>query len=362
MSEKSHIVDYLTETRNRGGSDLHITSGAPPACRKNGVLEALSDQDIDADAAKELVLGVISESQRARLEEDLELDFSISIKDVGRFRANAHYVRGSIEGSFRYIPTEIPSLEQLGHAPSVNDLCSLRQGLILVTGVTGAGKTTTIASMIQKILRERSCVAVTIEDPIEYVFDHGYGLVKQREIGPDTHSFSNALRSALRQDPDIIVVSELRDLETIRTAITAAETGHLVISTLHTIDAPKSLDRMIDVFPADQQEMIITQLSNCLQAVVSQRLIERQDHPGRVMASEIMKINHGIRACMIERKFEQLIGLIQIGTQEGMHTIDESLAHLLINKHISINDALLHCRDQEYIKDNFDAAQTATKA
>ena len=222
------------------------------------MLEALSDQDIDADAAKELVLGVISESQRARLEEDLELDFSISIKDVGRFRANAHYVRGSIEGSFRYIPTEIPSLEQLGHAPSVNDLCSLRQGLILVTGVTGAGKTTTIASMIQKILRERSCVAVTIEDPIEYVFDHGYGVVKQREIGPDTHSFSNALRCALRQDPDIIVVSELRDLETIRTAITAAETGHLVISTLHTIDAPKSLDRMIDVFPADQQEMILS--------------------------------------------------------------------------------------------------------
>ena len=154
------------------------------------------------------------------MEEDLELDFSISIKDVGRFRANAHYVRGSIEGAFRYIPTEIPELAQLGHGPAVSDLCSLRQGLILVTGVTGAGKTTTIASMIQKILRERSCVAVTIEDPIEYIYDHGYGLVKQRELGPDTHSFSNALRSSLRQDPDIIVVSELRDLETIRTAIT----------------------------------------------------------------------------------------------------------------------------------------------
>ena len=216
--------------------------------------------------------------------------------------------------------------------------------------------------MIQKILKERSCVAVTIEDPIEYVFDHGYGLVKQRELGPDTHSFSNALRSALRQDPDIIVVSELRDLETIRTAITAAETGHLVISTLHTIDAPKSLDRMIDVFPADQQEMIITQLSNCLQAVVSQRLIARQDHPGRVMASEIMRINHGIRACMIERKFEQIVGLIQIGSQEGMHTIDESLAHLLTNRHISLNDALLNCRDAEYIHQNFKAVEPPTKA
>ena len=164
----------------------------------------------------------------------------------------------------------------------------------------------------------------------------------------------------MRQDPDIIVVSELRDLETIRTAITAAETGHLVISTLHTIDAPKSLDRMIDVFPADQQEMIITQLSNCLQAVVSQRLITRQDAPGRVMASEIMRINHGIRACMIERKFEQIVGLIQIGSQEGMHTIDESLAHLLVNRHISLNDALLNCRDEEYIHQNFKAVETST--
>jgi len=362
MSSKKHIVDYLTETRDRGGSDLHITGGAPPACRVNGTLEALTEFDITPDEAKELVMGVLSESQRARLEEDLELDFSISIKNVGRFRANAHYVRGSIEGAFRYIPTEIPELSQLGHGQSVNDLCSLRQGLILVTGVTGAGKTTTIASMIQKILKERSCVAVTIEDPMEYVYDHGYGLVKQRELGPDTHSFSNALRSSLRQDPDIIVVSELRDLETIRTAITAAETGHLVISTLHTIDAPKSLDRMIDVFPADQQEMIITQLANCLQAVVSQRLITRQDLPGRVMASEIMRINHGIRACMIERKFEQIVGLIQIGSQEGMHTIDESLAHLLVNRHISLNDALLNCRDEEYIHQNFKAVEASTKA
>ena len=185
------------------------------------------------------------------------------------------------------------------------------------------------------------------------MFDHGYGLVKQREVGPDTHSFSDALRSALRQDPDIIVVSELRDLETIRTAITAAETGHLVISTLHTIDAPKSLDRMIDVFPAEQQAMIIAQLANCLEAVISQRLITRQDQPGRVMASEIMRVNHAIRACIIEKKFEQLLGLIEIGSQEGMHTIDESLAHLLVNKHISYNDAMLHCRDPGFIEERY---------
>ena len=257
MSTSKHIVDFLTETRNRGGSDLHITAGAPPASRVNGELQALTDTDLTADESKELVLGVLTESQRAILEEELELDFSIEIKDVGRFRSNAHYASGSVEGAFRYIPTEVPTLEQLGHSPNVADLCNLRQGLILVTGVTGSGKTTTIAAMIQRILNERSCMVVTIEDPIEYVFDHAYGLVKQREVGPDTHSFANALRSALRQDPDIIVVSELRDLETIRTAITAAETGHLVISTLHTMDAPKSLDRMIDVFPAEQQEMVI---------------------------------------------------------------------------------------------------------
>ncbi len=356
MSETRHIVDYLTETRDREGSDLHITAGAPPACRVNGELVPLEEHDLEPDDAKELILGVLSEAQRARLEEDLELDFSVAIKDVGRFRGNAHYVRGSIEGAFRYIPTEIPTLEHLGHSQTVSDLCSLRQGLVLVTGVTGAGKTTTIAAMIQKILKERSCIVVTIEDPIEYIYDHGYGLVKQRELGQDTHGFSNALRSALRQDPDVIVVSELRDLETIRTAITAAETGHLVISTLHTIDAPKSLDRMIDVFPAEQQSMIVTQLANCLQAVVSQRLITRQDQTGRVMASEIMRINHGIRACIIDRKFEQILGLIQIGAQEGMHTLDESLTHLLLNRHISYNDAMLHCRDPQAIEKRFQDA------
>ena len=359
MSEKKHIVDYLTQTCKQGGSDLHITAGAPPACRINGLLTPLEDHDIDPDEAKELVLGVITESQRSRLEENLELDFSVSVKDVGRFRANAHYASGTIEGAFRYIPTEIPTLEQLGHSQTVSELCNLQQGLVLVTGVTGAGKTTTIAAMIQKILRERSVVAVTIEDPIEYVFEHACGLVKQREIGEDTKSFSNALRSALRQDPDVIVVSELRDLETIRTAITAAETGHLVIATLHTIDAPKSLDRLIDVFPAEQQEMIVTQLANCLEAVISQRLLLRQDQPGRVMASEIMKVNHGIRACIIERKFEQLLGLIQIGSQDGMHAIDESLAHLLVNRHISYNDAIIHCRDSEFIQERYNTAQAA---
>ena len=208
MSEKKHIVDYLTQTCNQGGSDLHITAGAPPACRINGLLTPLEDHDIDPDEAKELVLGVITESQRSRLEENLELDFSVSVKDVGRFRANAHYASGTIEGAFRYIPTEIPTLETLGHSQTVSELCNLQQGLVLVTGVTGAGKTTTIAAMIQKILRERSVVAVTIEDPIEYVFEHACGLVKQREIGEDTKSFSNALRSALRQEAGALHVGD----------------------------------------------------------------------------------------------------------------------------------------------------------
>lgn len=353
-----HIVEYLTLTCQKGASDLHITAGAPPACRLHGSLEALGEYDLTPEQTKELVMGILSESQRATLEEELELDFSVAIDNVGRFRGNAHYVHGSAEAAFRYIPTVVPTITDLGHSESVEQLCALQQGLVLVTGVTGAGKTTTIAAMIQHIVRTRDAVVVTIEDPIEYVFEHGYGLVKQREVGQDTHGFSNALRSALRQDPDVIVVSELRDLETIQTAITAAETGHLVIATLHTMDAPKSLDRMIDVFPSDQQSMVVTQLANCLQGIISQRLIARQDDAGRVMASEIMRVNHGVRACIMEQKFEQLLGMIQIGTADGMHAIDESLAHLLVNKHISYNDAIQHCRDPEYIEEQFNRSRT----
>ncbi|MGB0775619.1 MAG: type IV pilus twitching motility protein PilT, partial [Akkermansiaceae bacterium] len=250
----------------------------------------------------------------------------------------------------RHIPEEIPDLATLGHYPVIEQICQLRRGLILLTGVTGSGKTTTLASMVKRISETRSGVIVTIEDPIEFVYPHLSCLVKQREIGHDTKSFPKALRQALRQDPDVIVVSELRDLDTIRIALTAAETGHLVIATLHTVDAPQSVDRLVDVFPSDQQQQIVAQLANVLEAIVSQRLIRKVDGQGRALATEVMRMNHGLRTCIRERKVEQIVGLIEIGQGEGMHTIDESLEQLLHSGQISLEEAQFNCRDHRRFK------------
>ncbi len=350
---KRDIVDLLTTTRERGGSDLHLTTGAPPACRVFGTLQALSEEDLSASECKELIYAVLSEQNRAKLEKNLELDFALSVTNAGRFRGNAQYVKGNVEAAIRHIPEEIPTLEKLGHSPTVQHLCELRQGLILVTGMTGQGKTTTLASMARKLLETRSCVLITIEDPIEYILSHSYGLVKQRQVGADSHSFANALRSALRQDPDVIIVSELRDLETITAAITAAETGHLVIGTLHTMDAARTFDRLIDVFPAVQQAQIAAQLANCLAGVVSQKLLPRADKPGRVMATEVLINNSGIAATIRERRIEQVHGLMQIGASSGMHTFDDSLAHLLVNGFITYDEAMAHARDREMVVATF---------
>jgi twitching motility protein PilT len=252
-----------------------------------------------------------------------------------------------MEAAFRHIPTEIPDLAGLGHQPVVEELCSLRSGLVLVTGVTGSGKTTSLAGMIRRIGETRPGVIITIEDPVEFVFPHMASLIKQREVGRDTKSFSRALRQALRQDPDVIVVSELRDLETIQIALTAAETGHLVLATLHTVDAPQSIDRLVDVFPPDQQQQIIAQLGNVLEAIISQRLITRADGEGRVLATEVLKMNYAVRACVRDRKIEQVVGLMEVGRKEGMHTIDDTLDLLFENKLISRELALHHARDPQ---------------
>jgi len=296
---------------------------------------------------KSLILDTLTETQRSELEQNLELDFAIQVGDIGRFRGNAHYISGHVEASFRHIPTDIPTLAQLGHYPVIEDICQLRRGLILVTGITGSGKSTTMASMVQRISETRSGVIITIEDPIEFIFSHLSCLVKQREVGRDTHSFSKALRQSLRQDPDVIVVSELRELETIRIALTAAETGHLVIATLHTMDAPQSIDRLVDVFPADQQQQIIAQLANVCEAIVSQRLIPRANGQGRVLASEVLRMNHGLRTCIRERKIEQVVVLMEIGQGDGMHTIDECLANLVNSQQITEQEALFNCRDRK---------------
>jgi twitching motility protein PilT len=322
--------------------------------RVNGTLQPLESFPMSPTHCRDLVLSVINDQQRARLEEDWELDFAISVEGLGRFRGNAHYNKHFLEAAFRHIPDVIPNLQDLGHAPIIENLCQLREGLVLITGITGSGKSTTLASMVKRISEQRSGVIISIEDPIEFVFQHSMSIVKQREIGKDTHSFSSALRHSLRQDPDVILVSEMRDLETISTAITASETGHLVLSTLHTMDAPTSLDRMIDVFPSDQQDQIIAQLSNALKAVVSQRLIPRKDGQGRVLASEVMIMNHGIRACLRQRRFEQILGLMEIGQSEGMRAIDDSLTELLLQNLISDREAFAHARDRQRIQSLID--------
>ncbi len=347
MSEVKNVIDYLRMSVELGGSDLHLSSGAPPATRVDGVLKPLEDFCMDDEVTKALIMDTLTESQRAELEKEWELDYAIQVGNVGRFRGNVHYVRGHIEASFRYIPTEIPDLAELGHYPVIEQLCQLRRGLILLTGITGSGKTTTLASMVKRISETRSGVIITIEDPVEFIYPHLSCLVKQREIGTDTKSFPKALRQSLRQDPDVIVVSELRDLETIRIALTAAETGHLVIATLHTVDAPQSIDRLVDVFPPDQQQQIVAQLANVLEAVVSQRLIMRADGQGRVLASEVLRMNHGLRTCIRERKIEQVVGLMEIGQGAGMHTIDESLAQLLQHHQITNEEAVFNCRDRK---------------
>ena len=343
----SDIVTYLQTMIQRGGSDLHLSVDAPPMIRIHGAMQRADESILDRDRCYQLVMAVLSDRQRANLEENLELDFALDVEGTGRFRGNAHYNRGALEAAFRHIPSELPDLANLGHEPIVEQLCELRQGLVLVTGITGSGKSTTLAAMVKRISENRSGVIVSVEDPIEFVFRHGKSLVKQREVGHDTLSFSNALRHVVRQDPDVILVSEMRDLETMQAAVTAAETGHLVLSTLHTMDAPKAMDRMIDAFPADQQGQMIAQLSNSLRAVVSQRLLPHVSGEKRVLATEVMIMNYAIRNCLRGRKIEQILGLMEIGQNEGMHTIDVSLAKLIREGQISPDEALANSRDRE---------------
>lgn len=344
------LIELLSAAVSLGASDLHVVPDCPPLFRVDGSLRRAEMAPLDEATCRDLVLGILTEAQRGRLEEDWELDFAMQVEAVGRFRGNAHFCRGALEAAFRYIPDRIPPLESLGHSPTVLKLCDLVKGLVLVTGVTGSGKSTSLAAMVQHIASRLAGVILTIEDPIEFLFADAAAVVKQREVGADTRSFAEGLRRAMRQDPDVILVGEMRDPETIAAAITAAETGHLVLATLHTIDAPKAVDRMVDAFPPAQQPQIIAQLSNALEAVVSQRLLPREDGPGRVLASEILVANAAVRATIREQRWEQLVGLIEIGGREGMHTMDESLSALYLARAISKEHALANARDKEAIE------------
>jgi twitching motility protein PilT len=344
------LIEYLAMTLQAGASDLHLSPGSPPMARLHGRMTPLTDEVFDAQDVREMLLGGLKDSQRASLEQNWELDFAIEVENLGRFRGNACFCMGRIEGNLRHIPESIPGLLDLGHGPTVQQLCQERDGLILITGVSNSGKTTTLCSMTQQIANARSCNIVTIEDPVEFVFSHGNSLIRQRQVGFDTHDFARAMRSALRQDVNVITVSELRDLETIRTALTAAETGHLVIATLHTTDTPATLTRILDSYPKEQQDYVAAQLSHCLRGVICQHLIRRPDGQGRVMASEVMTVNHAIAACIREQRIAQLPSLIQIGGRDGMHTIDDSLLHLLNHGFITEEDAKGHCRDFSFIR------------
>jgi len=326
----------------RGGSDLHITTSSPPQFRIDGSLVPLRTPPLGTVETKQLCYEVMTEEQKIKFEKNNELDFSFGVKGLARFRANVFIQRGAVAGAFRLIPFKIKTTEELGLPSVIAKLGELERGLVLVTGPTGSGKSTTLASIIDKINTEQRCHIVTVEDPIEFLHPNKASIVNQREVGADTQSFKNALKYILRQDPDVVLVGEMRDLETIEAAMTISETGHLVFATLHTNSAVQSINRVIDVFPSHQQSQIRTQLSFTLQAVVTQMLIPRADGPGRAMACEVMIPNYAIRNLIRENKVHQIYGLMQTGQgQSGMQTMNQSLFALIQRGHLSREEAIM---------------------
>lgn len=343
-----NIRAILEEAKEAGASDVHITVGIPPKMRVNGKLITMTNYArlLPADTL-EVVLDIMTESQRNKFEERGEYDMSFSIPDLGRYRVNVYKQRGSAALAFRLVGTKVPSPEQLGVPESVIDLYQRKRGLVLVTGPTGSGKSTTLAAIIDKINNSRDTHVITLEDPIEYLHQHKLSMVNQREIGLDSENYANALRAALREDPDVILVGEMRDFETISVAITAAETGHLVLSTLHTIGAASTVDRVIDVFPPHQQQQIRVQLANVLEAVVSQQLIPTIDGTGRVAAFEVMHANHAVRNLIREGKSHQLTSVMQTNRKLGMITMDEAIQQLYFSGRISRELAIQFAQDPD---------------
>ena len=340
-SDAPHIDDMLRLMLERGGSDLHIAVGSPPGIRQRGQLLPVENmKPLSPRDTQEMVLGLLSEEQRRRFETELELDFAYSIPGVSRFRANVFQQRNSMGAVFRVIPIKIPTLEELNLPKVCTHLAERPRGLVLVTGPTGSGKSTTLAAMVDHINETRSLHIMTMEDPIEFMHRNKMSYVNQREVGEDTHSFASALKRVLRQDPDVIMVGEMRDLETISSAITAAETGHLVLATLHTTGGPETVDRVIDVFPPHQQQQVRMQLSNSLEGVLSQTLLRSSDGRGRLMAMEIMLGVPAIQNLIREGKTHQMETIIQGGASLGMQTLDQSLKNLLTAGKVSFEEAI----------------------
>ncbi|MHC4712262.1 MAG: type IV pilus twitching motility protein PilT [Planctomycetota bacterium] len=351
------LEELLQELVDRKGSDLHITAGSPPRVRVDGLLLPLSGDKLSPQDTQNLIYSILNSDQIARFEADLELDLSFGISGLGRFRTNVFMQRGAVGTVLRVIPFEISNMRELGLPQKLCEkLCSMPKGLILVTGATGSGKSTTLASFIDHINTQFEGHIVTIEDPIEFVHRNKKCLINQREVGSDTHSFVNALRAVLREDPDVVLIGEMRDQETILAALTLAETGHLTFGTLHTSDCVQTINRVIDVFPAHQQQQIRTQLSFTLQAVFCQQLLQRLTGRGRALAAEIMVANSAVRSLIRDDKAHQIYSIIQTGGKEGMRTMNQSLFQLYQSNLISYEEALTHTTDPDDLKRTFQRA------
>ncbi len=341
MPHSFSIDELLEQCVALGASDLHVTVGSPPVVRVRGELEALDGADVfDAESTQTLLYRILSTEQQKRLEIDKQIDLAHEVPGVARFRVNVYFQRESLGAALRQIPQDIKSLEELGLPATLHELTLKPRGLVLVTGPTGSGKSTTRAALIDEINRTRSDHILTIEDPVEFVHKHKGCIVNQREIGVDATGFGQALRAALRQDPDVILLGEMRDLETIATALTAAETGHLVFGTLHTQSAPSTIDRVIDVFPAEQQQQVRTQLASTLQGVVTQTLLPTADGTGRVAALEILFPDDAVRNLIRQGKVEQVYSVMQTNSSRGMQTLEQSLADLTLRRVITKDVAM----------------------
>ena len=342
------LHQLLKEMTEKGASDLHITAGSSAQLRVDGSLQPTSEEPLSPPETKELCYSILTDQQRLRFEEDKELDLSFGIRGLSRFRANIFVQKGAVAGAFRKIPYHIPSMQELGLPPVTADLTRIPRGLILVTGPTGSGKSTTLAAMIDLINTERSAHILTIEDPIEYLHRHKKGLINQREVGADTKNFSSSLKYVLRQDPDVVLIGEMRDRETMEAALNVSETGHMVMATLHTNSAVQTINRIIDVFPPYQQPQIRSQLSHVLEGVLSQILIPRKGKKGRVLAAEVMRPNVAIRNMIREDKVHMIYNAMQAGQEKtGMSTMNQALLILLTRGLISHDEAFARCTDME---------------
>ena len=337
---------------DEGGTDLHITTNSPPLIRVHGLLKKIEHSPLAAAETKQMIYSILNDNQKFKFEENWELDFSFGIKGLARFRANVFMQRGAVAGAFRRIPYEIWSFEKLGLPPVVPTLTERPRGLVLVTGPTGSGKTTSLAAMLDKINRDKALHIITIEDPIEYLHSHRKSLVNQRELHADTKSFAMALRSVLREDPDVVLIGEMRDLETIQAAITIAETGHLTFATLHTNSASQTINRIIDVFPPHQQDQVRTQLSMILEGIITQALLPKADGRGRCLAVEVLIPNPAIRHLIRDNKIHQIYSTMQTGQEKyGMITFNQSLSSLYFKRDITLDLAMSMSHNPEELQD-----------